>query len=245
MTVSLAWFNQFEVAKPPKSTDRWYARAMDPAGAALSPIQRLSPTQRNVLETLKRHGEATAAELAESLEISSSAVRQHLNTLRSAGLIEARQERGNTGRPADRYHATELTESLFITTEGDLSTELLGHMEEEDPELVNRIFQRRRRSLVDEAKGELEGLSLGDRVADVADLLDAQGYLADFEDVGDGRYRINLHSCAIWTVANRYRQACTAELDFIRDLIPDATVERVTHKTAGAHTCAYEITLPS
>lgn len=209
---------------------------MDTAGAALS------PTQRHVLETLKRHGEATAGELAESLEISQSAVRQHLTSLRSAGLIEARQERGNTGRPADRYHATAQTEALFVTTEVDLSTELLGHMEQEDPELVNRIFQRRRHSLVDGAESQLDGLSTGERVAAVANLLDAQGYLADFEDIGQGCFRINLHSCAIWTVATKYRQACTAELDFVRDLLPDAQVERVTHKTSGAHTCAYEIT---
>ena len=77
------------------------------------------------------------------------------------------------------------------------------------------------------------------------ELLDAQGYLADSDKLGDNHYRINLHSCAIWAVANRYQQACTAELDFIRDLIPDAAVDRVTHKTAGAHTCAYEITLQS
>ncbi len=38
-----------------------------------------SPTQRRVLEALKRHGEATADELAATLEVSSSAVRQHLS----------------------------------------------------------------------------------------------------------------------------------------------------------------------
>jgi predicted ArsR family transcriptional regulator len=47
----------------------------------------------------------------------------------------------------------------------------------------------------------------------------------------------------VWAVANRYQQACTAELDFIRDVIPDATVERVTLKTDGAHTCVYDITV--
>ncbi len=208
---------------------------MDTVSAALS------PTQRHVLTTLKRRGEATADELAEALEISSSAVRQHLSALRSAGYIEARQERGQTGRPADRYHATQLTESLFVTTDGDLSIELLGHVEEEDPEMVTRIFERRRQRLVEEARHVLLDKSIDERIAALANLLDGQGYLADFEKVDDRNYRINLHSCAIWTVANHYRQACTAELDFIRDLIPDATVERVTHKTAGAHTCAYEI----
>ena len=201
----------------------------------------LSPTQRNVLETLKRRGEATADELADCLEISPSAVRQHLGSLRSAGLVASRQERGHAGRPADRYHATALTERLFTTSASDLAVELLDHLDEEDPDLIDRIFERRRRKLVEAARTELDGLPLDERVEALASRLDAQGYLADVDDIGDGRFRINLHSCAVWTVANRYTQACGAELGFIQDLFPDATVQRVTHKTAGAHTCAYEI----
>ena len=202
-----------------------------------------SPTQRRVLVALKRRGEATADELATALDISASAVRQHLSALRSAGFIAARQERGHPGRPADRYHATDLTEPLFVATDSSLSIELLEHIEAEDPELVDRVFERRRRQLVEEAKDRMEGKPIDEQVAVLSDLFDSQGYLADSDALSNTRYRINLHSCAIWSVANRYRQACTAELDFIRDLIPDATVERVTLKTEGAHTCAYEITV--
>ena len=202
-----------------------------------------SPTQRRVLVVLKRRGEATADELATALDISASAVRQHLSALRSAGFIAARQDRGHPGRPADRYHATDLTEPLFVATEGSLSIELLEHIEEEDPELVNRVFERRRRRLVEEAKDRLEGRPIDEQVAILSDLLDSQGFLADSDALSNTHYRINLHSCAIWAVANRYHQACTAELDFIRDLMPGATVERVTHKTDGAHTCTYEITV--
>lgn len=204
-----------------------------------------SPTQRRLLTALKRRGEATAAELATALGISSSAVRQHLSGLRSAGLVAARPQRGQSGRPADRYHATELTEPLFNTTAIDLSIEILRHAEEEDPELVDRIFQRRRRRLADAAKGELSAMPTEDRVRTMAQLLDEQGYLADAEKIDDHHYRINLHSCAIWPVAREYRQACTAELQFVRDLIPEGTVERITHKTTGAHTCAYDITIQS
>ena len=202
-----------------------------------------SATQRRVLVALKRQGEATAEELATTLDISASAVRQHLSALRSAGFITARQERGHTGRPADRYHATDLTEPLFVTTDSSLSLQLLEHIEQEDPELVSRVFERRRRRLVEEAKDKLKGKPIDERVAVLTELLDAQGYLADSDTLSDTQYRINLHSCALWAVANRYQQACAAELGFIRDLIPDATVERVTHKTDGAHTCAYEITV--
>lgn len=203
----------------------------------------LSPTQRRVLVALKRSGDATADELAATLEISSSAIRQHLSALRSASFVAALPDRGQTGRPADRYRATDLTESLFVAPDGNLAADLLEHIEEEDPEMVARIFERRRHRLVDDARDGLSGKPIGEQVVVLTALLDAQGYLADSEQVDSDHYRINLHSCAIWTVASRYSQACTAELDLIRDLIPDAAVERVTHKTAGAHTCAYEITL--
>ncbi|NNC81725.1 MAG: ArsR family transcriptional regulator [Acidimicrobiales bacterium] len=202
-----------------------------------------SAPQHRVLVALKRRGEATADELAIDLDISASAVRQHLSALRSAGFITARQERGQTGRPADRYHATDLTEPLFATPDTSLSLQLLEHLEEEDPDLVGRVFERRHRQLVEEAKDKLTGKPINERVEAVAELLQAQGYLADSDTLGHHQYRINLHSCALWAVATRYQQACTAELDFIRDLLPDATVERITHKTDGAHTCAYEITV--
>ncbi len=203
----------------------------------------LSDTQRRVLVAVKRHGEATADELATTLKISASAVRQHLSVLRSAGLIAARQERGQPGRPADRYHATERTEPLFETTDGGFSIELLTDIEAEDPGLVDRVFERRRRRLVETARRQLADKSIDKQVCAVTALLDEQGYLADFDKLADNHFRINLHNCPIWTVANRFRQACNAELEYLRELLPTATVQRVAHKTAGAHTCAYDISL--
>lgn len=201
-----------------------------------------SPPQRRVLEALKRQGEATADELAATLGVSSSAVRQHLGALRAAGLIEARRHAGRTGRPADRYHATERTEPLFVAPD-DLSIELLELVDAEQPELVDRIFDRRRRRLVDDAQALLADTPVAERVARVTELLDAQGYLCDWEQLADDHFRINLHSCAIWSVASRFRKACASELEFLQGVLPDAAVARVTHKTSGAHTCAYDITV--
>ena len=138
-----------------------------------------------------------------------------------------------------------MTEPFFATTDINLSIEILWYVEEEDPEFVNRILDRRQRRLVDDAKEKLSGKSIDERVLLLAELLDEQGFLADSEKVDNDHYRINLQSCAMWAVASSYRQACTTELEFVRDLIPDAAVERVTHKTAGAHTCAYEISVRS
>ena len=201
----------------------------------------LSSAQRHVLVALKRRGEASADELAEVLGITPSGVRQHLAVLRSAGLAASRQERGRSGRPLDLYHGTDLGETLFAGASGDLSLELLGHIEEEDPALVTRVLERRRRRHVEQAGEQLVGKSLDEKVTILAKILDGEGYLADFDKLPDGTYRMNLHSCAIWAVASRYGQACTTELEFLRESLPETEIERVAHKAAGAYECGYEI----
>ncbi|MCC5953196.1 MAG: ArsR family transcriptional regulator [Acidimicrobiia bacterium] len=208
-------------------------------------VAGLSPAQRTVLMELKRLGEATADELAAKLDISPSAVRQHLSALRSAEVVTSQRQRGQLGRPAERYVATEQAEPMSGGEDSRLSIEILEQVEAEDPDLVARIFDRRRSGLVERCRQRVAGKPVDERVDVVAQLLDEQGYLADLEKVDDGHYRINLRSCAIWPVASRYRQACNAELTFIQDLLPDAAVNRVTHKTAGAHTCVYEVHIAS
>ncbi len=42
-------------------------------------------------------------------------------------------------------------------------------------------------------------------------------------------------------MAQRYGQACTSEIDFIRAVLPGHEVERVQHMVAGARHCAYEV----
>jgi len=209
-----------------------------PVGATAN----LSSAQRQILIAIKRRGEATADDVAETLGITPSAVRQHLATLRTGGFVASSHERGRPGRPANLYHSTELGESLFARpTTSDLSVELLGHIEDEDPELVPRVFARRRRRRVEQCQEKLTGKTLGDTVAGLATILDTEGYMANVNKLPDDSYRLTLHNCPIWAVASHYGLACTTELEFIQDVIPDADVTRVIHKVAGAYICAYEI----
>lgn len=203
----------------------------------------LSPAQRQVLTALKRRGEATAADLATTLDVSPTATRQHLAALRAAGLVEGERLRGQPGRPVELYRATDLAEPLFEITDGDFSSELLGFIADEDPALVGRIFDRRRQLIVEDALARLNDTEPHERVGIVTSLLDEQGYLADFEEVRRGHYQINLRSCAIWSVANQFGEACTSELDLIKALIPEASIERTATKTDGSHTCCYDVTV--
>ena len=210
---------------------------------AESVLERLPATRRSLLLAIKKRGEVGAEELADSLGITASAVRQHLAGLCTDGLVAHREMRNGPGRPKHRYHLTPAAEGLFPKAYGDLTNELLEYVEEADPEMLERVFARRRQRRIDGARARLAGLPFDEKVRELGRILDEDGYLADVVPAEDGTgYRVVEHNCAIFNVARKYGMACSSELDFIRAALPDADVERVKHMMAGAYVCAYEVT---
>jgi predicted ArsR family transcriptional regulator len=204
-------------------------------------LLELTGAQRNTLLALKRRGEASVDDLADTLATTPSAVRQQLAILRSAGLVASHQQRGQPGRPAALYHSTSQGEALFAQATGDLSVELLGYLEEEDPDLVSRAFERRQHRRVEQVRDQLVGKSIDEKVAALAEILDGEGYMAGLDKLPDENYRVTLCNCAIWPVASRYGAACSTELEFLQAVLPEADVERVEHKVAGGYVCGYAL----
>lgn len=212
------------------------ARHLGPA------LGELPPTRRALLVALRKRGEARAEELAAELDITVGAVRQHLQGLAAADLVIHREERPGPGRPRHVYRLAPAAEGLFPRAYGELTVELLDYIGDEDPELVARAFERRRRARVERTRERLAGLEFDARVAEVTRVLDEDGYLADAERLPDGAgWQIREHNCAILAVAQRYGHACGAELAFLREVLPEADVTRVSHILTGAHACAYEV----
>ena len=204
-------------------------------------LDTLPPTRKALLDTLKRQGEARADELAETLGITVSAVRQHLAALHGDGLVTHSEVRAGPGRPHHKYRLSEQGDNLFPRRYAALVTDLLVEAEAADPELIDRMFARRRDQRVERAHARLARKPLPEQVAELTRILDEDGYLAEFVPQDDGSFRIVEHNCAILAVASRYGTACGTELEFIREVLPDARVERVAHLLSGGHVCAYEV----
>jgi len=198
-------------------------------------------SRREILQALKKRGEMGAEELAAQLGLTTSGVRQHLAGLTADGLVDHRSVREGPGRPRHCYHLTTAADSLFPRAYSDLTNELLGYAAAEEPALIERVFEKRRQRRVEGARQRLAGLDFAGKVAELAGILDEDGYLADFEALPDGTFRVTEHNCAILGVARRYGQACSSEIEFLRDAVPEASIERVSHMIAGQHACAYEI----
>ena len=107
---------------------------------------------------------------------------------------------------------------------------------------MEAAFEQRRDDRIAAARVRLAGHpGFAGRVAELATILDEDGYLASFERVGRDRFVVTEHNCAILAVAQEHPHACSSEIEFIRAALPDADVERTTHMVAGAHSCTYEI----
>jgi DeoR family transcriptional regulator, suf operon transcriptional repressor len=210
--------------------------------------QRVAPPlpegRRAVLYALRRRGQGTAEDIAHHLDMTVSGARQHLSALVEDGLAETTElprPTGQRGRPQLEYTVSDRADSLFPKAYGELTNELLGYVSESDSSLVDQLFARRRDERVRNAEARLvKRRGLKDKVGELTRILDEDGYLATVEPMTGG-YRIVEHNCAILAVARKYGQACTSELDFIRTVLPGATVERVSHILDGAHHCAYEV----
>jgi DeoR family suf operon transcriptional repressor len=205
----------------------------------------LAPRRRTVLLAVRRLEPATVEVIATDLGMTPSGARQHVQALAAIGLVTAEpmaRAPGGRGRPQLAYSLTETGEDALPKRYRDLSQELLGYLDDEDPGVLDRIFERRREARVANAEARLASEpDLAGKVAELAAILDEDGYLTSVAALAPGRFRVDEHNCAITAVARRYGQACTSELDFIRAVLPEAEVTRVHHMNAGDRSCAYEV----
>ena len=206
-------------------------------------IDNEQSTRYTVLITLKKQGRLTANELAEMLAMTPMGVRRHLALLEHDGLVHHETVQRGMGRPSNVYWLSEQAQDVFPATYAQLTNELLSYIELLDGSAqVEAIFQRRGQRRIQQAQLRLQDKpTLAARVAELAAILDEDGYLADWQQVDEQTFVLREFNCAVHHVARRFQQACGSEIAFIQTVLPDATVERQHHILRGETFCGYRI----
>lgn len=206
----------------------------------------LSSAKRRIIERLKRADTATAPELAAEFGLTDTAIRQHLEALENAELVErVTAPSSGRGRPPVHWRLAASASSLFADRHSDLTVELIVSIRdalgEEALEAVVRT--RAERQLANYRVAIDDTASVSDRVHRIAELRSAEGYLAEAVE-GDGHITLVEHHCPIRDAADSCAGLCNAELTlFQKALGPDVTVAREQHLLDGGQRCAYRITL--
>lgn len=197
-----------------------------------------------ILLRLKTRGPQTAAQLAERLEVTPVAARQHLALLEEEGLVDYSEERRPVGRPARMWSLTEAGSARFPEGYADLTVDLLQSMREAFGEkgLAKLIETRTARTLAQYEEQLSSAKTLATRVRGLARLRTAEGYMAEVVRNKDGSYTLIENHCPICAAAKLCQGLCASELELFRAVLgPAHRIEREEHIVDGSRRCTYRI----
>lgn len=210
--------------------------------APINALEVLSQPRRAILEYIKLQGKARAEEVAEHLGVTVSGIRQHLAALQAEGLVEHEARRGQPGRPRFYFSLSSAGENLFPKAYHSFADELLIFLEDEDPKLLDRIFALRVERRLMRLRPRLANLTLPEQVAELAEAVSREGYMADSEVNDDGSVTLYERNCAVLDLARNHPAICENECELIKSALPQASVVRLEHVLDGDPRCTYRIT---
>ncbi|MDT2193184.1 metalloregulator ArsR/SmtB family transcription factor [Paenibacillus larvae] len=198
-------------------------------------------TRKIILTMLKTSGPFSVSDMAKELGITEMAVRRHLNTLDRDGLLQSKLVRQGMGRPAQVYSLTSQADDLFPKKYQQLTLELLDMLAADlGKEWVQELFDKRKERMYFSYKLFMEGKTLSDKVSALAKIQNENGYMVEWEPVGEETYELKEFNCPIAQVANEYEHACACELSLFESLL-EAKVERKECLAKGGQCCKYTI----
>lgn len=212
----------------------------------------LSSAKRRIIERLKRADTATAPELAAEFGFTDTAIRQHLEALESAELVErvtaptiTTSQSSGRGRPPVHWRLAPSASSLFADRHSDLTVDLILSIRDAlGEEALDAVVRTRaERQLATYRVAIDDNASVSAKVHRIAELRSAEGYLAEAVE-NDGQLSLVEHHCPIRDAADSCAGLCTAELNLFQQALgPDVKVAREQHLLEGDQRCAYRITL--
>lgn len=204
--------------------------------------RRHGTTRRAIIEALRRASGLSADQLAAHLGLTAMAVRKHLAALQAEGLLTSRVERRPVGRPVHLYLLAPAAQEALPQQYQSLTVELLDDLRDLDGgEKVALLFQRRAERAYATLAPAMVAQPFADQVQLIAEYLDEQGFLADWEKTPEGDYLLKEHNCAIYGVACSAPEACACEFDLIQRLLPTTTIEREERIIDGDSACCYRL----
>ena len=205
-------------------------------------------TKQDILNHLLKQGQATAQELADSLDVSPQAIRRHLKDLEDDGLIEHQSIQAGMGRPNYVYQLSREGRDRLPDRYDDFALSLLDTLAETvGKDQVNRILHKQWERKALDYQRQIGTGSIQERVAKLVELRKAEGYMAEWhlvepeESSTPSRFIITEYNCAISHIAESFPSVCGHELEMFELALEGCKVERTHWLVNGEHRCGYLI----
>ena len=205
------------------------------------------PTRDATLSLLLKEGELSATNLASSTGISVQAMRRHLRSLQSAGLVESISISLGPGRPSNLWHLTQEGQNRFNTGKGSeqYAIELLDSLSSNfSDNSLKKLFNYQAIQKAVIYKKEIGPGEVSVRLQKLVEIRNREGNMAECHPSSDGSlswYLSALH-CSIRAIAEKSPVVCDQELQVIKYIFSDCDVQRVEWRINNAQACGFKIT---
>jgi len=194
-------------------------------------------TDTPIVDLLRGDACVGVGDLASRLGVTATAVRQRLDRLMRAGLVERSTVAKPRGRPAHAYRLTEAGRRLGGDNFRDLAMVLWREVRGiRDVSVRRGLIQRIAGGLADACGGRLAGATPRDRLAGVAALMGERNIACSVEQ---GELPVlTTYSCPYPELAEEDRSVCSAERLMIQELI-GSSVRLSECRLDGAPCCRF------
>ncbi|WAL61765.1 helix-turn-helix transcriptional regulator [Thermocoleostomius sinensis] len=211
--------------------------------------------KHQILHLLKRQGAQTATALADQLQVSPMAIRQHLQSLKAEQWVTYQEERRPLGRPVKLWQLTPQSGQWFPDSHTELLVDILCSIKAMfGADGIDRLMLDRSQRQTQTYRSKVNEWS-DPNLGAVSDLLDWQrrvnalahlrtqeGYMAEVVEQPEGALLLIENHCPICAAAQICQNLCSTELEVFRAVLgATVTVERVEHILQGDRRCTYRI----
>lgn len=206
-------------------------------------IDAFGEGQRRLLTLLlETKSGLTADDLAERLDVSRSAVHQHLTALERDGFVAKKTLAPKGGRPGFAWTLTEGGVHLFPKQYALLASLLVDALKQtlSSAELV-RVLRLLGTKLAAEHADRLRGKSRREQVAIVAEIMRELGYHArTAPDPGASLPLIDARNCVYHHLAAEHSEVCELDLALLSTLL-GGKIEHVECMVRGGASCRFRV----
>jgi predicted ArsR family transcriptional regulator len=201
----------------------------------------MQDNKQRILDLLEINGGRTTDELSDNLDISATAVRRHLSFLMARDVIYRRKEQRGVGRPCYVYELKNGASHGCFSRAGVFARSLFEDLLElADEEEANEAFRLGEANRYQQYVTQNTGETLRERIAWLAQLLEHEGRLTTWQQLGEGCYILREHNCPYRELAEKLNQPCRFEMALLGDMLK-ADIQRQSHIIDGDVACVYRI----
>lgn len=199
----------------------------------------ISPNELNVVQLLIEHNSCSIADLEGYLNVTATAVRQRLNRLLAAGLIDRSIESQERGRPTHRYWLTAAGQKLAGNNLADFAEALWYEIQQiPDKSIRQSIIQGASNRLAANYSNQISGRTREERLNSMATLFRKRDIPVAVA-VNNGQPTLTILACPYPDLANDNHEICEMEKQLFSQVV-DGSIELCKCQRDGDSCCSFQ-----